>query len=429
VSRRVVIVSADVVGAAMAGAGIRAYELARALAGRYEVTVAAVGETPDAVGEIPVVGYDMRDARSLRPLLRDADAVFCQPPWPHILHELRRSDARLVFDVYNPEPLEVLEFARERSAAVRRVAVTLTIDRVAGALHAGHHLACASEKQRDLWIGTMLAEGLITPASYDADPALRSRLDVVPFGCPEVPPVHGGAGARARFPQLEGREIVLWNGGIWSWLDAPTAVRAMSHLVRERPDARLVFMGAATTSSARRATEVAKATASELGLLDEVVLFNDEWVDYESRGDWLLDADCSVSTHVDRLETRFAFRTRILDCFWAGLPVVCTSGDELADRVEREDLGAAVAPGDPEGLARALAATLERGRAAYADPLARAAADHAWPRVAEPLARWIEGPLPALPAGSPRPGQALRAAGFRVAVGTLRTLGLPFPTL
>src|SRR6185503_10968946 len=60
------------------------------------------------------------------------------------------------------------------------------------------------------------------------------------------------------------------------------------------------------------------------------------------RGAWLLDADCAVSAHLDHLESRYAFRTRLLDCFWAGLPIVCTRGDELADRVERERLGEAV---------------------------------------------------------------------------------------
>jgi hypothetical protein len=67
--------------------------------------------------------------------------------------------------------------------------------------------------------------------------------------------------------------------------------------------------------------------------------------------------------------------------------VDCTRGDELAERVEREDLGAAVAPEDPGALATALAQVLDRGRAGYADRLAAAAAELRWSRVAEPLER------------------------------------------
>ncbi|MBA2476756.1 MAG: hypothetical protein H0V40_12485, partial [Actinobacteria bacterium] len=37
----------------------------------------------------------------------------------------------------------------------------------------------------------------------------------------------------------------------------------------------------------------------------------------------------AVSAHFDDVETRFAFRTRLLDCLWAGLPVVTTRGDAL----------------------------------------------------------------------------------------------------
>ena len=124
---------------------------------------------------------------------------------------------------------------------------------------------------------------------------------------------------------------MLWNGGLWPWLDPETAIRAVGALAERRPGVRLVFMGAAQQLPAQRTAERAQALAAELGLLDRVVFFNDEWVPYEQRADWLLEADCALSTHEDHLETRFAFRTRVLDCFWARLPIVCTGGDDLAD--------------------------------------------------------------------------------------------------
>src|SRR6185295_17244970 len=57
------------------------------------------------------------------------------------------------------------------------------------------------------------------------------------------------------------------------------------------------------------------------------VHFVDEWVAYEARGAWLLDADLAVSAHKPSLEAELAFRTRLLDCLWAALPAACTSGD------------------------------------------------------------------------------------------------------
>jgi hypothetical protein len=101
-----------------------------------------------------------------------------------------------------------------------------------------------------------------------------------------------------------------------------------------------------------------------------------------------------VSAHFDDLESRFAFRTRLLDCFWASLPVVTTSGDVLGDLVERRGLGRAVAPGDVAGWVAALESLLddadayEQARAATASMRA----DYAWPRVVEPLKRLVREP-------------------------------------
>ena len=81
----------------------------------------------------------------------------------------------------------------------------------------------------------------------------------------------------------------------------------------------------------------AVALAEELGLRDRVVFFNFGWVPYAERGRYLLEADVAVSAHFDDIETRFAFRTRFLDCLWAGLPVVTTRRRHArrADRRQR----------------------------------------------------------------------------------------------
>src|SRR6185436_9947916 len=69
--------------------------------------------------------------------------------------------------------------------------------------------------------------------------------------------------------------------------------------------------------------------ATELGINGSVVFFNEAWVPYERRGDYLLEADLGVSTHFQHVETTFSFRTRILDYLWAGLPIVSTRGDSF----------------------------------------------------------------------------------------------------
>ena len=60
--------------------------------------------------------------------------------------------------------------------------------------------------------------------------------------------------------------------------------------------------------------------AQTLGLTGEQVFFHETWVPYADRQNWLLDADAGVTTHFEHVETTFAFRTRLLDYLWAGLP-------------------------------------------------------------------------------------------------------------
>lgn len=431
---RALVISADAVGAEMAGVGIRAYEFARALAPHADVTLAAIevkGALPDP--DIPVVLFRNQDPAALRPHVMAADVIVAQPHFPTLMSWMHRSGARLVFDCYVPELLEILESFTGQRGPYRELISGLITDRLLSAFHIGHHFMCASDKQRDLWIGAMLAERLIGFPLYERDPTLEDVIAKVPFGVPPEPPVRvPGQSARDRFPAIgPDDEVVLWNGGLWGWLDAPMAVRAVGLLAERRPGVRLVFMGHALHRPAQEATRVTRALAAELGLLDRVVFFNDRWVPYGERGSWLLDADCALSCHVEHLETRFAFRTRLLDCFWSGLPIVCTRGDDLAGRVERERLGAAIPPGDAAAAAAALESVLARGRAAYAPALARAAAEHAWPAVTEPLVRWVTGAElpPRLGDGLPRraalrPTQRARALGYRVARGGLNAVGL-----
>lgn len=428
--RRLLVIASGEVGARMAGNAIRSYELARALRAHADVTLAGISSNSDPDFDLPFVAYTREDLRPLRRAISDSEAVLGQPQWPLPATWLRRSGARLITDLYDPEPFEVAEFTAGRDTLVRRLALTLTLDRVIGALRASHHAICASEKQRDLWIGAMLAERLIGVDRYQRDSSLRESIDVVPFGLPDEPARPAGPGPRTQFPQIgPDDEIVLWNGGIWSWLDAPTAIHAADLLRQKRPGVRLVFMGGGDHSAGREAGRMARQLAADLGLLDTTVFFNEEWVPYDERSTWLLEAECAVSSQTDHLETRFAFRTRILDCFWARLPVVCTEGDDLAARVERDDLGAAVPQGEPSALAAALDHVLERGRAAYEPQLSAVAAEYRWARVVEPIARWLAAPV--LPprigvGGRQRPGHAVRSAAFAMSHGLATTLGLRF---
>jgi glycosyltransferase involved in cell wall biosynthesis len=150
-------------------------------------------------------------------------------------------------------------------------------------------------------------------------------------------------------------------------------------------------------------------------------------VPYAERGAWLAEADLGVSAHLDHLEARFSFRTRILDYLWAGLPMVASSGDALGDLVAARGLGRAVEPGDVDGFAAACAALLDDSSEYEA---ARARIEElrprlVWSEAARPLVDWCAR-VGELPHRQPRRDvlrRASRAQYARAFAETLETEG------
>jgi glycosyltransferase involved in cell wall biosynthesis len=332
-----------------------------------------------------------------------------------------------VLDLYNPIVIEVLEAVATRSPRAQRRIQGLIGARTLAQCAVADLVLCASERQRDLWIGGMALHGLIELEAYRRDPSLRSLVEVVPFGIPAEPPQPSGV-VRGAFPAIgEGEPVLIWGGGIWGWLDPATPIRALKRL----EDAHLVFMGigrpmlanTGQAAFARRAVELAEAE----GLAGRRVHFNEGWVPYAERGAWLADADIGVSAHLDHLEARFSFRTRILDYLWAGLPVVTTGGDALGDLVAARGLGRAVEPGDVDAFAAACRVLLDDA-GAREDARARIAElrpELRWSEVARPLVEWC-GRISELPPRRPRRDvlrRAARAQYTRALVETVESQG------
>jgi glycosyltransferase involved in cell wall biosynthesis len=392
VRESVLVLSAEPVGERMAGPAIRAAELARALAAEHDVTLAAPAPSRPPSERVRLIeaGFEQLDAL-IEAAARHAIVVAQELP-PTLLGRLARLPTRVVLDLYNPVVVEVLEAVAARPARGQRRIQSLIASRSFAQLAAADFVVCASERQRDLWLGGMALGGLIDLTAYRRDPSLRSLIDVVPFGISADPPrAAPESPLRAAFPAIgDDDRVLLWAGGLWGWLDPETVIRATAMLDRTH----LVVMGTGRPGPARTGQEPyaerAIAFARSEGLEGERVHFNPGWVPYAERGAWLLDADLGVSAHHDHLEARYAFRTRVLDYLWAGLPVVCARGDALADLVEREGLGRTVTPGDVEAFADACRSLLddEAARAAARERIAAVAPGLVWEEAARPLVRW-----------------------------------------
>lgn len=401
----------DRAGAAMAGPAIRAVELCRRLAAHHHVTLACPG-AGELAGE-PFAVHDHAPARSLRPLLDGADALVTQGfgfPFRD-LFGLPKS-LRLLLDLYDPVQLELLARYGARPSADERLHLAMVRRRLLLLLGRADHVLCASQRQRAFWLGWLGASGRLTPESLVDDPAATSLLAIVPFG------ISTDEAASRQPPAASPR--ILWWGGLWDWMDPLTPIRALDVLRRRGIDATLVLPAANRPGAEpMQAALDAEREARARGLWGSGVEQLAEWVPMRERAAVLASASVAVSCHRPGLEAELAFRTRLLDCVWAGLPVVATAGDDLSARAAAEGWALTVPPGDSDALASALARLLDpAGNAAAREAAARARAAYAWDvapieaLLGRPAPRRSRGLFPELSGGDP--GRLARALASKL---------------
>ncbi|HEY2029144.1 MAG TPA: hypothetical protein VGH20_08035 [Myxococcales bacterium] len=380
---RIVYHCEDIVGARMAGPGIRAVELSRRLAARHDVVLVAPGA--ETLPSEPFRTGSLSE-------LRRAD-VFISQGFGFRIDKLLRFSGRLVLDLYDPVQLEQLARFGPDATDEERVSLSMVRRRLLYLLRRADHVLCASAPQRALWLGWMGACGRLQPETLRDDPEARRLLAIVPFGLPETPPSRKGSPLREAIGAAADDPVALWSGGLWDWMDPALAVRAAAIARNRLPRFRLgMLAGVRPGDPSIHMTAAASEARAAAG---PGVQFIDEWVPYEERGAWLLDADVAVSAHKPSLEAELAFRSRLLDCLWASLPAVCTAGDVLAFEGERQGWALLAAPGDERALADALVALCdpERNRAARARAKAAAQA-RTWQASADVLLNLLDGPVP-----------------------------------
>lgn len=392
--QRILILTADTIGAKMAGPAIRVWEMARTLSREHEVVLASMRKP-----EMDHPDFEVRHitAGNAKDLVANAEVIVTQGFTMYHFPEVAKSDAAVVVDIYDPFHIEALVMRRDEAPGERWATYASDRDIVNDQLERGDLLLCASEKQRDFWLGQIASLGRINPATYDDDPDLRTLLGVAPFGLPVDPPVQTRSAIRGEIDGIDEDDIVMiWGGGIYNWFDPATLIRGLQKAVEKEPRLKLFFLGTAHPNpdvpEMARAAE-AYRVAEELGLLGTHVFFNKGWVDYADRANYLLDADLGVSTHFLHIETELSFRTRILDYLWAGLPILATEGDSLSALVREHDLGEVVKAEDPDDLARALLALADPDRRAEAVAnVAAFAPTMTWERALEPLLEFCRFP-------------------------------------
>jgi len=392
---KVLVVTGDPIGRKIAGPAIRAWNIAKYLADLSEVTLVSLSSVDRSHDQFKVVAVSPYEPAKFDQLEAWADVIVFQGHAMEFFESLQRSTKILVADIYDPMHLEQLEQARTLPAEAWSEQVQHAVDVLNQQMARADFFICASERQRNFYLGQLASLGRLNPANYAEDPDFRRLIDVVPFGLPREFPSHDRSVLKGELAGINaGDKLLIWSGGLYNWFDPKTLVRAVGILSATRPEVRLFFQG--TKHPNIGVPEMAivaesRALAEELGLLDSSVFFNQSWVDYSERHNYLAEADVGVSTHFDHIETTMSFRTRILDYLWSSLPIVSTKGDYFAELIEREGLGRTVPAEDAEALAVALEQALydEAFRSTTKSNLMRVRQQFFWDRVLEPLGRFV----------------------------------------
>lgn len=384
---RVLVTVPGAVGPKMNGPVIRAWSMARSLATQFEVTAAVRAPTASWQEHVRLVPFERRRL-ALETVRHDVLISACIPPY---LMRLKDSHPTLyVSDQYDPADLEASHlpdtFVARRRVRSQIAIMDLQLRYADVILHANHRQGERISQR----LGQLKA-------------ASSPRLLEVPSGLPDEPPPPVNRPLRDRFPQIAAHDtLVLWWGVAWNWLDAETAIRAMTQLAH-RPDIKLAFAsgpiprGPVAGHDLHNATGRARHLARALGLLDRTIFFWDDWIAFERRHEFLADADVGLTLHGSTSEAHFAARTRYLDYLWAGLPCILAEGDETGARFADAGFAQLVPTGDETAVQAALQrAADDRSRL---DAARRAAKllerEFRWDSVLEPLVSLVAEPGPA----------------------------------
>ena len=373
----------------MAGPAIRYWEFAQALSKHSDVTL-STPNVPDIQSETFTI--KPRTMYSFLKEIPKADVIVTQLISHGMAWIAKRHGIRIILDAYDPIPLEVLEIFKFSHSSVRNYKNQYIVNLFILSFQMADAFLCANIQQRDLWTGLLMGLKRITPNAYLADPKLRDLIDIVPFGLSESRPKHSGNGLRKMFNLKETDKVILWGGGIWNWFDPLTLIKAVNQLALEGCPVHLVFMGIKHPNEAVGPMKMAADAvqlAKDLNIFNKYVFFNFGWTPYQQRQDFLLDADIGVSTHSEHLETRYAFRTRLLDYIWAGLPILATTGDSFSGMIESEKLGVVVPYEDTQSIVQAIKKMLMDPilMQNMRDNLERIRSEFYWDTLVEPIER------------------------------------------
>ena len=381
---KILLVTKEPIGNNMNAMGIRYFEFASFLGARYEATLIAPhsgGNTSNF--SFTYIPYSLKDCVFS---IYKSDVLIVTNPHPIILFVAKFFKKKVVLDLYDPILIENLEQVDFLPPKEKGLLYSIFVNWLRLQIRQSDYFICANKRQRDLWLGVLALLGKLNPRSYSLSKDAKGLISVIPTGIPDKPPVSSGNVLRGIVPGIaETDKILLWVGAPNKWYDEKLLIYFMRDISSTRDDIKLVFV-----CGSRGASDLLKKNiqlSDSLGLTGNTIFFINEWVPYDSVCNYYLEADLGISLHHCHLETHFSMRNRVLGYLWAGLPVVVTEGDSLAELVTRNGLGVVVKEGNKQELAEAIFKLVddERAYGCCKDAIRKTLPDYRWGNILSKL--------------------------------------------
>lgn len=210
-----------------------------------------------------------------------------------------------------------------------------------------------------------------------------ARVLYLPLGVPPTPPPLPERALARQQLGLDAAPIVLLYTRFWEY-DLRDVVMVLIALAQQRPEARLLVIGAGERGEEQRLRQMA-ARAGVSATLDLR-----GWGDAALIQAAMAAADVALMPYADTLMNRAKGMAKLLELLHAGLPVVASRVGQATEYIQHQQTGLLVAPDDGGALAGAVlrlladpAAARRLGQAAQQDVSAR----FAWPQQATALER------------------------------------------
>ncbi|GAI71314.1 unnamed protein product, partial [marine sediment metagenome] len=188
IKRTLLIISSEVISKEMAGPAIRVWNFAKVLAEHMNVILAAPNKVSLQEQEFKIIQF--RNDAELKEIIKDVDIILTGGMTFSKYGSIKKSGKYLIIDIYDPYNLATLA-EYENEPIKKRLEIHKSIYYIFNEqLHYGDFFICASERQRDFWLGMLAALNRVNPYSYNEDPTLKKMIDVVPFGLPDNKPIH-----------------------------------------------------------------------------------------------------------------------------------------------------------------------------------------------------------------------------------------------